>query len=240
MAKSLPFAKQFQCDCGSATENFDATFRCFPHLVSLFHDLIQLTTKIPTVQTQRDVRMGFSMSKLWSLASRGGVSEPKIMMLSLDAAGKTSILYQLKLGEAVTAIPTIGFNVETVKYKNLSFCIWDIGGGDKIRPLWRHYFEGVIALIYVVDVTDRDRVNETKEELHRLLRDESLSAKILLMMANKQDLPGGMSTSELLEIFKLDEVAKTRAWHVQPCCALTGEGLEQGMAWLAETYASQK
>lgn len=162
-------------------------------------------------------------------------------MLSLDAAGKTTILYQLKLGEAVTTIPTLGFNVETVKYKNLSFCIWDVGGGDKIRSLWRHYFGGVIALIYVVDVADRYRVNEAKEELHRLLRDEeTLNAKILLMMANKQDLPGGMSTSELLEIFKLDEVAKIRAWHVQPCCALTGEGLEQGMAWLANTYAAQK
>ncbi|KAF9390925.1 ADP-ribosylation factor, Arf Arf6 [Podila verticillata] len=161
-------------------------------------------------------------------------------MLSLDAAGKTTILYQLKLGESVTTIPTIGFNVETVKYKNLSFCICDVGGGNKIRVLWRHYFEGAVALIFVVDVTDRDRVHEASEELRRLLDDEAtLDTKILLMMANKQDLPGGMSTHELIEIFQLNVVGKTRVWHVQPCCALTGEGLEQGMSWLAEAYTQK-
>lgn len=184
--------------------------------------------------------MGFSMSKLWSLVSRAEGPELRIVMLSLDAAGKTTILYQLKLGESVAAIPTIGFNVETVKYKNLSFCIWDVGGGNKIRVLWKHYFEGMVALIFVVDVADRDRVNEAKEELHRLLmEEETLDTKIVLMMANKQDLPGGMSTSELIEIFQLNDVGKTRVWHVQPCCALTGEGLEQGMSWLAEAYAQK-
>lgn len=62
-------------------------------------------------------------------------------MVGLDAAGKTTILYKLKLGEIVTTIPTIGFNVETVEYKNISFTVWDVGGQDKIRPLWRHYFQ---------------------------------------------------------------------------------------------------
>ena len=61
--------------------------------------------------------------------------------VGLDAAGKTTILYKLKLGEVVTTIPTIGFNVETVEYKNISFTVWDVGGQDKIRPLWRHYFQ---------------------------------------------------------------------------------------------------
>ncbi len=57
------------------------------------------------------------------------------------AAGKTTILYKLKLGEVVTTIPTIGFNVETVQYKKIEFTVWDVGGQDKIRPLWRHYFQ---------------------------------------------------------------------------------------------------
>lgn len=63
------------------------------------------------------------------------------VLVGLDAAGKTTILYKLKLGEIVTTIPTIGFNVETVEYKNISFTVWDVGGQDKIRPLWRHYFQ---------------------------------------------------------------------------------------------------
>lgn len=68
-----------------------------------------------------------------------GTRDMRILMVGLDAAGKTTVLYKLKLGEIVTTIPTIGFNVETVKYKNINFTVWDVGGQDKIRPLWRHY-----------------------------------------------------------------------------------------------------
>ena len=53
------------------------------------------------------------------------------IQVGLDAAGKTTILYKLKLGEIVTTIPTIGFNVETVEYKNISFTVWDVGGQVK-------------------------------------------------------------------------------------------------------------
>ena len=61
-----------------------------------------------------------------------GKKEMRILMVGLDAAGKTTILYKLKLGEIVTTIPTIGFNVETVEYKNISFTVWDVGGQDKV------------------------------------------------------------------------------------------------------------
>ena len=80
--------------------------------------------------------MGISISRLF--AGLFGKTEMRILMVGLDAAGKTTILYKLKLGEIVTTIPTIGFNVETVEYKNISFTVWDVGGQDKIRPLWRH------------------------------------------------------------------------------------------------------
>jgi ADP-ribosylation factor protein 6 len=71
-----------------------------------------------------------------------GSKEMRLLMLGLDAAGKTTILYKLKLNQDVTTIPTVGFNVETVTYKNVKFNVWDVGGQDKIRPLWRHYFSG--------------------------------------------------------------------------------------------------
>ena len=83
--------------------------------------------------------MGLNFSSLFQ--SLFGKKEMRILMVGLDAAGKTTILYKLKLGEIVTTIPTIGFNVETVEYKNISFTVWDVGGQDKIRPLWRHYFQ---------------------------------------------------------------------------------------------------
>lgn len=90
-------------------------------------------------------------------------------IVGLDAAGKTTILYKLKLGEIVTTIPTIGFNVETVEYKNICFTVWDVGGQDKIRPLWRHYFQNTQGLIFVVDSNDRERIAEAEKELQNMV-----------------------------------------------------------------------
>ena len=58
--------------------------------------------------------------------------ETRIVCVGLDAAGKTTVLYKLKLGETITTIPTIGFNVETLQYKNLNLTVWDVGGQDKV------------------------------------------------------------------------------------------------------------
>ncbi|XP_037616714.1 ADP-ribosylation factor 5 isoform X2 [Sebastes umbrosus] len=88
--------------------------------------------------------MGLTISGLF--ARFFGKKQMRILMVGLDAAGKTTILYKLKLGEIVTTIPTIGFNVETVEYKNICFTVWDVGGQDKIRPLWRHYFQNTQVL----------------------------------------------------------------------------------------------
>jgi ADP-ribosylation factor 6 len=126
-----------------------------------------------------------------------------------DARASTAILYKLKLNQSVTTIPTgscspflsllpdtyvatlVGFNVETVTYKNVKFNVWDVGGQDKIRPLWRHYYTGTQGLVFVVDSQDRDRVDEAKQELHRILSDREMKDCLLLVFANKQDLPGG-------------------------------------------------
>ena len=123
----------------------------------------------------------------------------RILMVGLDAAGKTTILYKLKLGEVVTTIPTIGFNVETVEYKNISFTVWDVGGQDKIRPLWRHYYQNTQGLIFVVDSNDRERVEAAKDELHRMLSEAELSDSVVLVFANKQDLPNAFSAAELTD-----------------------------------------
>merc|ERR1712193_489855 len=114
--------------------------------------------------------MGLAFTKIWQRLL--GKTEMRILMVGLDAAGKATILYKLMLGEVVTTIPTIGFNVETVEYKNLSFTVWDVGGQDKIRPLWRHYYQGTNCLIYVVDSNDRDRVEDAKEELSKMLNED--------------------------------------------------------------------
>jgi ADP-ribosylation factor protein 1 len=67
--------------------------------------------------------------------------------------------------------------------------VWDVGGQDKIRPLWRHYFQNTQGIIFVVDSNDRDRVVEAREELQRMLNEDELRDALLLVFANKQDLP---------------------------------------------------
>ncbi|TYJ53826.1 hypothetical protein B9479_005512 [Cryptococcus floricola] len=141
--------------------------------------------------------MGGQLSK--ALGRLFGNKEMRILMLGLDAAGKTTILYKLKLNQSVTTIPTVGFNVETVTYKNVKFNVWDVGGQDKIRPLWRHYYTGTQGLIFVIDSNDRDRIDEARGELERILSDREMRDCLLMVFANKQDLPGGEGLFEGLQ-----------------------------------------
>lgn len=174
--------------------------------------------------------MGLAFSKIFD--KLWGKKEMRILMVGLDAAGKTTILYKLKLGEIVTTIPTIGFNVETVEYKNIQFTVWDVGGQDKIRPLWRHYFQNTQGIIFVVDSNDRDRVPEAREELQRMLNEDELRDALLLVFANKQDLPNAMSVAEITDKLGLHSL-RQRTWYIQSTCATSGDGLFEGLDWLA-------
>eukprot|EP01147_Barroeca_monosierra_P004715 gene4715-8645_t len=180
--------------------------------------------------------MGLTISSLFN--SLFGSKERRILMVGLDAAGKTTILYKLKLGEIVSTIPTIGFNVETVEYKNISFTVWDVGGQDKIRPLWRHYYQNTEGLIYVVDSNDRERINEAREELNKMLDEEELRDAVLLVFANKQDLPQAMSPGEITEKLGLTQM-RSRKWYIQAACATQGDGLYEGLDWLSRELANK-
>lgn len=164
--------------------------------------------------------------------------EMRILMVGLDAAGKTTILYKLKLGEVVTTIPTIGFNVETVEYRNVSFTVWDVGGQDKIRPLWRYYFQNTQGLIFVVDSNDKDRIIEARDELLRMLNEDELRDASLLVFANKQDLPNAMSVAEITDKLGLHSL-RQRRWYIQSCCATSGEGLYEGLDWLSNNISNK-
>ena len=156
----------------------------------------------------------------------------RILMVGLDGAGKTTVLYKLKLGKVVTATPTIGVNVETVKYKNISFTVWDVGGQDQIRPLWRRYYQNTQGLIFVVDSNDRDRIDAARDELARMLQEDELQEAVILVLANKQDLPNAFSAAELTDKLCLNQL-KNREWYIQCICTATGDGLYVGLDWLS-------
>lgn len=180
--------------------------------------------------------MGLTISSV--LTRLFGKKQMRILMVGLDAAGKTTILYKLKLGEIVTTIPTIGFNVETVEYKNISFTVWDVGGQNKIRPLWRHYYQNTQGLIFVVDSNDRERIAEAQEELLGMLQEDELRDAILLVFANKQDLPNAMNAAELTDKLGLNTI-KNRLWYIQNTCATQGHGLYEGLDWLSNELSKK-
>eukprot|EP00002_Diphylleia_rotans_P026727 TRINITY_DN5348_c0_g1_i6.p1 TRINITY_DN5348_c0_g1~~TRINITY_DN5348_c0_g1_i6.p1 ORF type:complete len:180 (+),score=25.79 TRINITY_DN5348_c0_g1_i6:70-609(+) len=110
----------------------------------------------------------------------------RCLMIGLDAGGKTSLLYKLKLHEDVRTIPTVGFNVETVDFMKASFTIWDVGVRDKGRPLWRHYFQGMDILIFVIDSNDQERMEEASRELSWVVESDDLQNAVILIFASKQ------------------------------------------------------
>ncbi|KAG2389154.1 hypothetical protein C9374_014554 [Naegleria lovaniensis] len=157
--------------------------------------------------------------------------EARILMLGLDAAGKTSILYKIQLDENVTTIPTIGFNAEQISYKKVTFTIYDLGGQDKIRSLWRYYYEKTDAIIYVLDSNDTDRFEEARQTLKQVMENSLLEDAKLLVLANKQDLPHAANVSNIVQRLDLNSIKQE--WFIQPCSALKGCGLFEGLDWLS-------
>src|SRR6195952_107146 len=164
------------------------------------------------------------------------------------------MLTRWQIGEVVTTIPTIGFNVESVTYKNLNFNVWvcspfpyhrpyltnaqDLGGQTSIRPYWRCYYANTAAVIFVIDSTDIDRLGTASEELAAMLNEDELKDAALLVFANKQDQPGAKGAGEISEALKLGEL-RDRNWSIVACSAVDGSGVDEGMDWLVvSTYFS--
>lgn len=129
----------------------------------------------------------------------------------------------------------IGFNVETVQYKNIKFQVWDLGGQTSIRPYWRCYYANTDAVIYVVDSVDRDRVSTAKEELMAMLEEDELKDASLLVFANKQDMAGAMTAAEVSDALGLSTLMN-RQWSIYKTSAVKGEGLTDGLDWYVFSF----
>ncbi|XP_052689351.1 uncharacterized protein LOC128167593 [Crassostrea angulata] len=185
--------------------------------------------------------MGLLFSRLRDLFESFSSGSPaRVVMLGLDAAGKTTILYKIKLNEIVSTIPTIGFNVENVSpVKGVTFNVWDVGGQDKIRPHWRYYFQNAEGLMYVVDSNDRERILESREKLFGFLNSDEMRGVPVVVIANKQDLPNALSTFEVANLMSLHKMT-SRKWHIQAACATHGEGIFEAMKELSSMVKENK
>jgi len=156
-----------------------------------------------------------------------------LILVGLDAAGKTTWLYRLQTGENVSTNPTIVSNFEEIRYKNVKLSVWDLGGQAAHRPLWKYHFQGTKGLLFAVDSSDRQRIHEARRELLELLKDERLQGAIVIVLANKQDIPNAMSAQEIADSLGLSTaVGSKRKWFVQPTSAIYGEGINEAMDWL--------
>uniref|UniRef100_A0A673JU86 Tripartite motif containing 23 n=1 Tax=Sinocyclocheilus rhinocerous TaxID=307959 RepID=A0A673JU86_9TELE len=161
----------------------------------------------------------------------GPKMEIRVVTLGLDGAGKTTILFKLKQDEFIGVLSVLGFNVETVEYKNLKFTIWDVGGKHKLRPLWKHYYLNTQGT-----VTCQSRSCKSHSELAKLLTEKELRDALLLIFANKQEVPGAVSVEEMTELLSLHKLCCGRSWHIQGCDARSGMGLHEGLDWLSRFF----
>merc|ERR1711865_79452 len=141
--------------------------------------------------------------------------EARILVLGLDNAGKTTILKKLSDEDIATITPTQGFNIKSLMHEGFKLNVWDIGGQKSIRPYWRNYFDQTDSLMYVIDSSDRKRLEETSEELHKLLEEDKLAGVPLLVLANKQDLLNAVPADEVAEGLGLFSI-RDRPWQIQP------------------------
>lgn len=144
--------------------------------------------------------MGQLIAKLMRIF---GSQEHKVIIVGLDNAGKTTILYQFLTNEVVHTCSTIGSNVEEIVLQKTRFLMWDLGGQEALRASWDTYYSST----------------------------EALQDASVLIFANKQDVKDSMSPAEISQFLMLSAI-KEHPWHIQGCCALTGEGLTAGLQWM--------
>ncbi|NXF34053.1 ARL11 protein, partial [Nyctibius bracteatus] len=172
------------------------------------------------------------MGKLISKGQRK--RDAQVVMLGLDFAGKSTLLYKLKSGRTVETCPTVGFNVESLQTPcGVSFTLWDVGGQGSLQASWPDYLEDTNTLIFVLDSTDTARLPEAVAALEETLSHPSMAGVPVFLLANKQEVPGALALAELGERLRWGRLAGHR-WVLRGCSAHTGQGLQEALAVLEE------
>ncbi|KAJ4847450.1 hypothetical protein Tsubulata_042102 [Turnera subulata] len=170
----------------------------------------------------------------------------RVLILGIDKSGKTTLLEKLKAvysnSEGLPPdriVPTVGLNLANIEASNRKLIFWDLGGQPGLRPIWEKYYEESHAVIYVIDASCPSRFEDSKSALEKVLRHDDLQGAPLLILANKQDLPGAVSAEELaryLDLKKLDE----RVFMFEAVSGYNGLGIKESVEWLVEVMERSK
>mmetsp|Transcript_30648 Transcript_30648/g.34203 ORF Transcript_30648/g.34203 Transcript_30648/m.34203 type:complete len:177 (-) Transcript_30648:20-550(-) len=175
----------------------------------------------------------------------GGVTsrEERMLILGLAGAGKTRLAQGMVLGnqfnDAIGVIPTIAMGAVSFKYKNINYTLWDMKDTEEVRPLWRHYYQNATVVVFVVDSTNKETLEEAGMILNKLVREEELKDCPFLIMANKQDTDNSMSADQVRDGLGISE-APIKNWHIEGTSAVTGEGVVAGLDWLSDVVNSKQ
>lgn len=176
--------------------------------------------------------MGLLFSKMWTALM--GDKQYKCVVLGLNNAGKTSVLYSLLLGKLVPTQPTLGSNVEEFSFKNMKFVAWDLGGQELLRHSWSLFYANTDAVLIVVDSADPSGFPTLREEIRKIISHPDLANACILIYANKQDLPSAMKPTEVAASLGLAEIITKHSWTIQGCSATTQTGLNEGLSWVVD------
>lgn len=166
--------------------------------------------------------------------------EYKILILGLDRAGKTTILERIQGKEGGEPVPTIGYNHKEVRMRNVTLDTWDLSGQERMRKIWKHYFVYTCGIIFVIDWTDHERIDTARDELHFVLAEPELKTTPILILANKQDLPGALGYQKLRTELALWGEDDKRPLKIQESSALLDKGLDDGFKWLVSQLTKEE
>lgn len=173
------------------------------------------------------------------------VRKVTLIMVGLDNAGKTATVRGIQGESPEDVAPTVGFSKIDLKQGRFEVTIFDLGGGKRIRNIWRNYYAESYGVIFVVDSSDIERMEETKQAMTEVLNSPKISGKPVLVLANKQDREGALSEADVIESLSLEKLVNEHKClcQIEPCSAVMGCGkkidksIKKGLYWLLHIIA---
>ncbi|XP_008427559.1 ADP-ribosylation factor-like protein 13B isoform X1 [Poecilia reticulata] len=168
-----------------------------------------------------------------------------LVMVGLDNAGKTAAVRGIQGENPQDVAPTVGFSKVDLKQGKFEVTIFDLGGGKRIRDIWKNYYSESHGVVFVVDSSDVQRIQETRETMAQVLQHPRIAGKPVLVLANKQDLEGALPEADIIENLSLEKLVNENKClcQIEPCSAILGCGkkvdksIKKGLTWLLSNIA---